>query len=110
MRSPTITSWGDIMQMVMGKVNGVWLADLLEQSLADERVEKVCEGLTFNADRTQDVVARRDLLDFDRDAELPQSVRDVPGFVRIDDERNAHDRPIRPSTVNVPVSARNQPS
>src|SRR2546421_6711227 len=65
--------------------------DLLEQSLADERVEEVRQGLAFDPHGSQDVVARGDLLDVDGHAEFTQSVRDVLRFVRVDDERNAHE-------------------
>src|SRR5437667_195140 len=83
--------------------------DLLEEAFADERVEEVREGLAFDPDGSQDVIARRDLLDLDRHAELSQSVGNVLRFVRIDDEGNAHGRPIRGTDVNVPVGGRNQP-
>jgi len=59
--------------------------DLLEQSLADERVEEVRQGLAFNSDSAKDVIARRDLLDLNRNAKLLQAVRNVLGFVRVDD-------------------------
>src|SRR5206468_7530538 len=75
--------------------------DLLEEAFADERVEEVREGLPFDPNGSQDVVAWRDLLDLDGHAELPQSVGNVSRFVRIDDERNAHDQPIRRTDVNV---------
>src|SRR5712691_8991349 len=77
--------------------------DLLEQSLPDERVEEVRQGLAFDPDGTKHIVAGRDLLDLNRNAKLPQAVRNVLGFVGVDDQRDPHVRPNRQSDVNVPV-------
>src|SRR5256885_15513400 len=59
--------------------------------------------LAFDSNGSEDVVTRRDLLDLNRDAELPQAVRNVLGLVRVDDQRDPHVHPNRRSDVNVPV-------
>ena len=95
-------------QIPLEDEEGLWIRvpeplDLLEQPLPDERIEEVRQRLPFDSDGSEDVVARRDLLDLNRDAELPQAVRNVLGLVRVDDQRDPHVRPNRRSDVNVPV-------
>src|SRR5256885_7271746 len=51
--------------------------------------------LAFDSNGSEDVVTRRDLLDLNRDAELPEAVRNVLGLVRVDDQRDPHVRPNR---------------
>src|SRR2546425_6530431 len=77
--------------------------DLLEQSLRAHRVEEIRDGLSLDADGSEDVIARRDAAHFDRDFELAQPLGDILRFIHIDDEGDIHDPPNRRTGVNVPV-------
>src|SRR3989449_2800398 len=77
--------------------------DLLEQSLPDHRVEEIRDGLSLDADGSEDVIAGRDAADFDWDFEVAEPLGEILRFIHIDDEGDIHAPPNRRTGVNVPV-------